>query len=646
MRREDENGDIVPVPSTVVMHPMVGIFWFIEMGKDDDFVYDAVPISQGEKYGDAIGYGEHYAFWEKHFPQTCAEVIFKDSAYDAYPSGRIVFLPNENKFVVYIDKCICTDDLVKIIEKFQIDDVDIAIEENGQYRCLKCKSLFINCYGDENMSTHENGKDDDFYLSKSLFVRGVRCHKSLYLHKYRPELKDEVSEETEKLFNVGFEVGDLARELFPNGEIVPYDGLSHEEQIEMTASLIAKGCKTIYEATFFYNGVFIKADIIHQGDNGWDVYEVKASTEVKDYHLHDASVQYYVIAGTGLPLSRVFVVHVNNQYVRQGEIEIDKLFHKEDITAIAKEEQDFIVEEIKRQRAMLKGDEPAIDIGPQCNQFYPCDFIGYCWSHIPNDSIFDIRGRMDSRFFLYEKGLVSMFDVPQEYLSTRQFIQLDAAKTKEAYHDHDAVRQFIKSLWYPMYFLDFETFMQAIPLYDGTRPYQQIPFQYSLHHLEHKGSDLKHHEFLAMPRTDPRKELIEKLVNEIPDNACVLVYSKSFEIGRLHDLAGWFPEYADKIEKIIENIRDLMEPFQRYDIYHWQQSGSYSLKDVLPAMVPDLNYDNMEISDGGMAMDAYFRMCKSDDPREIERVRKSLLDYCGLDTMAMVRIVDKLKEYA
>ena len=184
---------------------------------------------------------------------------------------------------------------------------------------------------------------DSSYLSKSLFVRGVRCHKSLYLQKYRPELKDEVSEETENSFAVGFEVGDLAQELFPGGVIVPYEGLSHKEQIEMTASLIAKGCNTIYEATFFYNGVFIKADIMHQGDNGWDVYEVKASSSVRDYHHFDAAVQYYVITGAGLSVSRVFLVHVNKQYVRQGEIEVDQLFHKADITTIAKEKQTFVV---------------------------------------------------------------------------------------------------------------------------------------------------------------------------------------------------------------------------------------------------------------------------------------------------------------
>jgi hypothetical protein len=492
------------------------------------------------------------------------------------------------------------------------------------------------------MSAHENGNRYDAYLSKSLFVRGVRCHKSLYLQKYRPELKDEVSAETEKRFAGGYEIGDLAQGLFPGGELVPYDGLSHEEQLEMTANLLAQDCQTIYEATFFYNGVFIKADIIHRGDGGWDVYEVKASTGVKDYHLDDAAVQYYVMTGAGLPISRVFVVHVNNQYVRQGEIEVDKLFYQEDITTIAKDKQAFIVEEIARQRAMLKGDEPEIDIGPYCNKDYPCDFIGHCWSQIPENSIFDLRGRMDSRFFLYEKDIVSMFDVPQEYLSTRQFVQVDAAKTKEVYYDHGAVKKFLDSLWCPMYFLDFETSMEAIPPYDGIRPYQQVPFQYSLHHLDQQGGDLRHDEFLAMPRTDPRKGLVEKLVSEIPDDACVLAYSSGFEIARLRDLAGWFPEYAAKIEKIIANTRDLAAPFRSYHIYRWEQQGSYSLKNVLPAMVPDFNYDHLDVQNGGMAMDAYAAMNQTDDPEEIAKIRQSLLEYCKLDTLAMVKIMERL----
>ena len=497
--------------------------------------------------------------------------------------------------------------------------------------------IFANVYDE-----YEETKVDEVYLSKSLFVRGVRCHKSLYLHKYRPELKDEISQETESLFKTGFKISDLAQELFPGGAIVPYEGLSHKEQIKMTADLIVQGCQTIYEATFFYNGVFIKADILHQGDNGWEIYEVKASTEVKDYHCQDACVQHYVMSGSGLLVSKVFIVHVNNQYLRQGEIKVDKLFHKEDITAIAKEKQTFVIEEIERQRAMLKGNEPLIAIGPQCDQFYPCDFKGQCWSHIPDNSIFDLKGRMDSRFFLYEKDIVSMFDVPQEYLSTRQLIQVDAAKTQDVHYDHGAVKKFLDSLWYPLYFLDFETSMAAIPPHDGIRPYQQVSFQYSLHHMDQQWGKLQHDEFLAQPRTDPRKELIEKLVNEIPDNACVLAYNKSFEIGRLHDLADWFPEYADKIEKIIQNIRDLADPFRSYDIYNWQQYGSYSLKYVLPAMVPDFSYDQLGVQNGGMAMDAYATMNHSNDPDEIAKIRQSLLEYCKLDTLAMVKILECL----
>lgn len=483
----------------------------------------------------------------------------------------------------------------------------------------------------------------NIYLSKSLFVRGVRCHKSLYLHKYRPELKDEVSAETEKRFAGGYEIGDLAQGLFPGGVLVPYDGLSHEEQLAMTASLIAQGCQTIYEATFFYNSVFVKADIIHRGDDGWDIYEVKAATEVKNYYLDDASVQYYVITGAGLPISRVFVVHVNNQYVRQGAIEVDKLFHKEDITAIAKEKQGFIEEDIERQKAMLKGDEPDIAIGPHCEQNYPCDFISHCWSHIPSPSVFDFRGKgKPDGFALCRQGIVKMEEVSPDILGWRQKFQLDGVLHQNNHIDQVAVQEFLDSLWYPMYFLDFETSMEAIPLYDGIRPYQQVPFQYSLHHLDQPGGELQHDEFLAMPRTDPRKGLMEKLVSEIPDNVCVLAYNSGFEIGKLRDLARGFPEYAAKIEKIIANTHDLAAPFRSYHIYHWQQQGSYSLKNVLPAMVPDFNYDHLDVQNGGMAMDAYAEMNQSDDPDEIAKIRQSLLEYCKLDTLAMVKILERL----
>lgn len=402
-----------------------------------------------------------------------------------------------------------------------------------------------------------------YYLSKTLFMKGLQCHKSLYLHKYMPELEDKITEEKEYLFNIGYEVGALAQGLFPDGIEVPYEGLSHSEQIAMTQSLIRNGRSTIYEAAFFYDGIFIKADILHKGCNGWDMYEVKASSSVKAYHINDVSLQYYVLSGSGLPISRAFVVHIDTDYVRHGDIEIDKLFNTVDLTETAKAKESFIRQEIQKQRRMLSGDEPVIDIGPYCDDPFECDFMDHCWAHIPKDSIFDLRGCMDTKFFLYKQGILSMYDVPPDLLSVDQFCQVEANINKQFYYNHDAVRTFIASLWYPMYFLDFETFWPAVPPFDGTRPYRQIPFQYSLHYIEHERGDLKHHEYLAVQNRDHRKDLAEKLISEIPDDACILVYNKSFERLILRNLASWFPEYAEKIETIIGNIRDLMDPFRR-----------------------------------------------------------------------------------
>jgi hypothetical protein len=495
------------------------------------------------------------------------------------------------------------------------------------------------------MSTQKNGKEDVFYLSKSLFVRGVRCHKSLYLHKYRPELKDEVSEETEKRFAGGYEIGDLAQGLFPGGVIVPYEGLSHSEQIDMTQTLIEQGIEIIYEATFSHNGVFVKADILRRGNNGWEVYEVKSSASVKDYHVNDASVQYYVISGTGLPVMKVFVVHINTGYVRHGEIALEKLFKIVDITDTAKGKESFIVEELQKQRRMLQGDEPAIDIGPQCSEYYACDFIGHCWSHIPSPSVFDYRGTgKPNGFSLCQQGIVKMEDVSPDILGWRQKMQLDGLLHQKNSFDVDAVQKFIESLWRPLYFMDFETtFMVPIPMYDGIRPYQQVPFQFSVHVIHEPGGELEHHEFLADGAANPQKEFLERLLTIVPRNACVLVWNQTFEISRLKELAEAFPERSIEIDNIINNIRDLMIPFRDKSIYHWQFDGSYSLKAVLPALVPELSHDNLEISDGGMASSAWLHMIQSKDEEEKSAIRKQLLQYCHLDTFAMVKILEKMK---
>ncbi|HME42322.1 MAG TPA: DUF2779 domain-containing protein [Syntrophorhabdales bacterium] len=484
---------------------------------------------------------------------------------------------------------------------------------------------------------------DRLYLSKSLFIRGLQCHKSLFLDRYQPELRDEVSEEKQTLFDSGTDVGKLARELFPGGVEVPYEGLSPQEQLEMTASEIRRGTETLYEAAFNHNNVFMKADILHKGKRGWDLYEVKQSTEVKDVHVNDVALQYYVLKGSNLPVSRAFLVHINNEYVRHGGIEVKKLFAVKDLTDRVKEKQAFVAEELANIRKMLSGSLPAIDIGAWCDDPYECDFKGRCWQHIPEDSVFTLKRRGVNQFDLYKQGIIRLDQIPLDVLNAAQRMQVEFFLEKKEAVNREAVREFLNSLWYPLYFLDFETFMSPIPPFDGTRPYQQIPYQYSIHFLEREGAELGHREFLAEPNVDPRKELTGRLVAEIPNDACVLAYNSSFEARILKELAEWLPQYATKIESIVSNMRDLMAPFRRRDVYHWQMKGSHSQKTVLPALVPDLSYEGMEVADGEMAMQAYFAMCGAKDPSEASRIRKSLLEYCKLDTLGMVRLLEKLR---
>jgi len=488
-------------------------------------------------------------------------------------------------------------------------------------------------------------KNSPIYLSKSLFVRGLQCHKSLHLRLFHPELRDELTEAQEARFQMGTEVGLYARQLFPGGLEIPYDSLSHEEQLQRTNSALAKGVTVLYEPAFSHDGVFVKVDLLHRSRKGWEIYEVKSSTEVKDPHIDDISVQYFVVVGSGLPVSRASVVYINNQYVRGGEIEAKKLFAVQDLTREVQEKQGFVVEEIRKMRTMLQGPVPEIDIGKYCANPYPCDFEGHCWAHIPaEDSIFDLRRKGPDLYDLYRQGILYLKDLPDELLSLHQRIQVEGTRNQKDFLRLEAVSDFLGSLRYPLCFLDFETFSLPIPPFDGTWPYQKIPFQYSLHCLRKEGAPLEHYEFLAPPHTDPREGLLRKLMGEIPEGACTLVYSRSFEEGVLRELGEAFPEHSKWVERIIDGMEDLMVPFQRKDLYLWQMRGSYSIKSVLPAMVPELTYSDLEIQEGEMASQAYLQLCSSEDPAEREQIRKALLEYCCLDTLGMVRIVERMRQ--
>ncbi len=485
--------------------------------------------------------------------------------------------------------------------------------------------------------------DKKIGLSKSLYTRGLQCPKSLYLDRHRPELRATPSEALEALWAAGHDVGDFAHMLFPGGVVVPYEGLSREEQLARTREEIDRGTKAIYEAAFLHDDVFVKADIIVRSRGQWDLYEVKSATSVKEHYWDDVAIQYYVLSGSGLPVHKAYLVHVNNSYVRNGDIVPEELFVVQDITGVVKEKQAAIPEELAAMRAMLRGGMPEVDIGPHCDDPYECDFIDVCWEHVPEYSVFSLRGHGADRWELYRQGVLKLEDVPLDSLNLMQRMQVEYYHARKSHADSAKVREFLARLSYPLCFLDFETFASAIPLFDGTRPYQQVPFQYSLHRVDGEGAEPRHFEYLAQPGVDPRSRMAEKLLGEIPDGACVLAYNAAFERRVCAELGESLPKLRKRLNAVARGIVDLMEPFKRRDVYHWRMNGSYSLTSVLPVLVPGMTYEGMEIANGAMASEAYLAMEAIADPAELDRLRKALLDYCRQDTLGMVRLVETLR---
>ncbi len=481
------------------------------------------------------------------------------------------------------------------------------------------------------------------FLSKTLFLKGLRCKKLLYLSKYFPELKDEISEKRGEIFQAGNEINLLARKLFPSGKEITFDDINR--QISYTSFLIKEGIKNIFEASFSFNDTFVKTDILHKGEDGWEIYEVKSTSGQKDEHIYDIALQFYVLKNNGLEIKRAYLIHIDTDYIRWGELEIEKLFKKVDLTKEVIEKQGEIEEKISDLKEVLMGDMPDAEIGNQCFENYDCEFKSLCWKDIPEDSIpaMEIHW-LNDRFQIYKRGFLFLDELDPDEFNGNPKMYIEAFQKKKVIINRKGIEDFLRSLWYPMAFLDFETFQSAIPPFDGTKPYQQIPFQYSLHILPSKDGKLEHSFYLAQTGIDPRKELTEKLIKEIPDGSCVIVYSEKFEKRILSELAEFLPEYREKIEEIVRNIRDLMIPFKRKDYYHWKMLGSHSLKRVVSALTPELKYEELEIKNGEMAMGAYNRMSKANSPEEIEKIRKSLLNYSFLDTFVMVKILEELQK--
>ena len=490
------------------------------------------------------------------------------------------------------------------------------------------------------------------HLSKSKYCRLWQCAKQLWLDANHPELQAEDASREDRM-TTGNEVGDLAMGLFGDYTevtVLKEDGRPNiSAMIEKTKDCIDAGVENICEASFSYDGLYCAVDILRKQDGGYAIYEVKSSTHEQEIYGVDIAYQKYVLEHCGVTVTGTYLVCINSDYVRGEELDITQLFKIVDMADWVELETPLIPSRLKlAEKTLASKDEPTCDIGEHCTNPYDCAYWAYCSRRLPKPSVFDLyRLSGKKKFEYYRKGMVSfseMLAAPK--LNDKQLRQIQFELTDCGnYIDKGGIQNFLNTLSYPIYFLDFETMQLVVPQYPGTKPYQQIPFQYSLHYIEEPGGELKHKEFLAESGTDPRRAIAESLCRDIPMHTCVTAYNRGFECGRLNELALQFPDLATHLLNIRSNIQDLLTPFQSGYYYNRAMGGSFSIKSVLPALFPDdpsLDYHNLEgVHNGSEAM-TIFPKIKDMPPEEQAVARKNLLAYCKLDTYAMVKVWEAL----
>ena len=491
-------------------------------------------------------------------------------------------------------------------------------------------------------------------LSKSRFVSGNQCEKKLFFDVFRKDLRLPVTEKQQALFDTGHRLGELAQQVFPGGK----DASENIESkwslaIERTAQWIAEGVSTIYEATFSIPGGFAALDILHHVNGERWAIEVKSSTSVKEYHLTDASFQYFVMKKSGFAPDKVFLMHINNQYTKQGEIDPAQLFHLEDITEKVLANQVYVQQKHAELIQMLDAAvEPRKDIGKHCGSPFTCDYMHHCWAHLPENNVFNLNNARGKDWSLYQQGIYALTDIPDDFpLNHRQVLQLNGIKHNSQHIDEEKISCFLKEMEGTLYFFDFETINPALPLMNGTRPFEQIPFQYSLHVTDLDGNIIEHKEFLAEPedftdptRLDPRLKLIRQLKADMGCKGAIVAYNASFEISRLKELGLSFPEEKEFLESLIIRFIDLLTPFKSGWYYKPEMGASASIKSVLPSIAPEFSYSDLEIGNGGLASNIFQAMIENSFKGDKTATTKHLLNYCERDTEGMVVIYCHLRK--
>ena len=478
-------------------------------------------------------------------------------------------------------------------------------------------------------------------LSKSKYMTGLQCPRLIWIQFHESAKIPETDPGTQYIFDQGHLVGELAKKLFPEGIDISTDDF--KGNISNTRDLL-KNRKPLFEAGILTGKLYSRIDILSPAaEEEWDIVEVKSSTNVKNVHIDDVAYQRYCCNQSGLSIRKCFLALINNQYIKNGEIDPEGLFNIHDVTDQVEEASvgiqdriDGIMEVISRETC------PEMIIGPHCRDPYECPLTD-CWDHLTDHNIFTLYYGGKKSFEMYDSGILTVEGIPDDYkLNDKQRIQQACVASGEPYVDKEAIQDFLSSLQYPLYYLDFETIGPAIPLFDGVRPYQNIPFQFSVHVVNDEQLPPVHYSFLASSTDDPRPPLLAELQNVLGDSGSIIAYNKGFEEGVLRDLAKVFPEYSEWVDQVCSRLVDLLVPFRNFDYYHPAQKGSASLKAVLPA-ITGRGYEDLDVSDGQLASITFLAATYGDMSEEgRKKVMSDLEEYCGRDTEGMIWIVDEL----
>jgi hypothetical protein len=488
-------------------------------------------------------------------------------------------------------------------------------------------------------------------------MAGKQCLKRLYLECYHRDLMTPPGAAQQLLFTMGSRLGVLARECYPGGVLIEEDYRHHAEASRSTRRAMARpSVPAVFEAAFAHDDVAIRADVLVRdgegtsggefgGPHGWGLVEVKSGSGLKEEHIWDAAIQLHVLRGCGVPVRSVGVMHLDGAYVYPGgRIDPRDLFVVEDVTLKAEALAGALIEDLARMRAALAGGgPPAIRPSRHCLQPYTCPFSPYCASDAPSFPVWQLPGA--DRVLLERlagEGIEDIRLIPEGFagLSPLQCRVRECVRTGTVYFDHGAAAE-LNALEHPVHFLDFESFAPAVPVFPGTRPYQQTVFQFSDHILEADGS-VGHAEYLHPPGSDPREPLARALLDAVGDTGSIATYSQ-FERVAIVRLAEHLPHLSWSLGALLPRLVDLL-PIVRRSVYHSGFRGSFSIKSVLPAMVPGPAYDHLEIAEGSLASFSYQGLVEGALPaQEAQATLDALRAYCARDTQAMLELFTLLK---